>query len=533
VIERSRGESFAGGNKHPDYISKEDASSPTVATEAVILSCIIDAEEGRDFAVVDIPNTFVHTRVENEKDMAFIKIRGVLVDILVEIAPDVYKLYVSREKKGTKQLLVQCQHFLYGTMVASLLYYRKFVKSLTDIGFIINHYDLCVANKIIEGKQMTICFHVDNFKLSHCKKKVMDTMIEYLHKEYESILKDGTGAMTVSRDKIHRYLGMNLNYNTQGQVNITMFDYIDKFLTAFDKAEPKGGGTKTSAAPDSLFKVEESCKKLAQNKAMESHNLVAKTLYVTKRARPDTCTAIAYLTTRVRESDKDGLTNLVHLAIHQRHSYDAADLACQWKWHFEMVGGRVSSGPYQHAWALRSPWRAPHGDHDLESHLLAFEIDLNTAIDSRPPNHKDKLTYYERRALKKLRHDPSLLICDSDKNLGPAVTTKITYLKAIYADHLSTNAYEQLTEVQASHLNHTTRTKLNLISQSITKKEEKTYLLRASRTKKRIHHLYGIPKLHKDSLKWRPIVSCVNGVTEAASKWLDHQMHRLLPYIYT
>jgi hypothetical protein len=102
-----KGGTVAGVNKHRDYISKEYASSPTVATEAVLLSCIIDAEEGRDVAVVDIPNAFVQTRVENKKDMAFIKIRGVLVDILVEIAPDVYKSYVSRNKKWMKQLLVK------------------------------------------------------------------------------------------------------------------------------------------------------------------------------------------------------------------------------------------------------------------------------------------------------------------------------------------------------------------------------------------------------------------------------------------
>jgi hypothetical protein len=166
---KTNGRTVSGRDKQRDYISKEDASSPTVATEAVLLSCIIDAKERRDFAVVDIPNAFVQTRVENKKDMAFIKIRGVLVDIMVEIATDVYKSYVSRDNKGTKQLLVQCQNALYGTMVASLLYYRKFVKSLTDIEFIINPYDLCVANKIIEGKQMTICFHVDDFKLSHRK----------------------------------------------------------------------------------------------------------------------------------------------------------------------------------------------------------------------------------------------------------------------------------------------------------------------------------------------------------------------------
>jgi hypothetical protein len=49
----------AGGNKQRDYISKEDASSPTIATEAILLSCIIDAEEGRDVTVIDIPNTFI------------------------------------------------------------------------------------------------------------------------------------------------------------------------------------------------------------------------------------------------------------------------------------------------------------------------------------------------------------------------------------------------------------------------------------------------------------------------------------------
>jgi hypothetical protein len=141
----------------------------------------------------------------------------------------------------------------------------------------------------------------------------MDIMIEYLRQEYESISEDGSGAMTVRRGKTHKYLGMTLDYTVCGQVKITMFDYLDEILTAFDKAEPKGGGTKTSAAPDSLFKVDESCEKLKKDKAVEFHNLVAKTLYSTKRARPDTCTAIAFLTTRVRAPDKDDWKKLVHL----------------------------------------------------------------------------------------------------------------------------------------------------------------------------------------------------------------------------
>ena len=105
--------------------------------------------------------------------------------------------------------------------------------------------------------------------------------------------------MTVSRGKVHKYLGMTLDYTLCGQVQITMIDFLDEVLIAFDKAEPKGGGTKTSAAPENIFKVDEDCKKLPQSKTVQSHNLVAKTLYATKRARPDTCAAIAFLTTRV------------------------------------------------------------------------------------------------------------------------------------------------------------------------------------------------------------------------------------------
>ncbi len=164
---KTKGRTVAGGNKQRGYIQKEDASSPTVATESVLLTCIIDAEEGRDVAVIDIPNACIQTCVVDEKDMAFIKIRGVLVDILVELAPDVYKAYVTKDKKGVEQLLVRCQNALYGTMVASLLYYRKFATSLTDIQFVINPYDPCVANKIIRGKQMTICWHVDDLKANH------------------------------------------------------------------------------------------------------------------------------------------------------------------------------------------------------------------------------------------------------------------------------------------------------------------------------------------------------------------------------
>ena len=188
-----KGIAVVGDNKQCDYISKEYARSLTVATEEVLLSCIIDAEEERDVSVIDIPNEFIQTQVEDEKDMAFIKICGVLVYILVVIAPYVYKSHVTTDKKGVKRLLLQFQNSLYVMMIASLLYYRKFTNSLIDVGFKINPYDPCVANKIIDGQQMNICYHVYDCKLSHHRSKVNDKMVKWLRQEYESILKDGSG----------------------------------------------------------------------------------------------------------------------------------------------------------------------------------------------------------------------------------------------------------------------------------------------------------------------------------------------------
>ncbi len=49
----------AGGNKQQGYITKEDVSSPTVSLEAVLLTCIVDANKNSNVAIVDIPNAFV------------------------------------------------------------------------------------------------------------------------------------------------------------------------------------------------------------------------------------------------------------------------------------------------------------------------------------------------------------------------------------------------------------------------------------------------------------------------------------------
>ena len=78
-----------------------------------------------------------------------------------------------------------------------------------------------------------------------------------------------------------------------------MMSYIEDIITAFDKADLKRKGTKSSDAPNKLFMINQDCKKLDQDKVMEFHNLVAQNLYATKKERPDNCTAIKFITTMV------------------------------------------------------------------------------------------------------------------------------------------------------------------------------------------------------------------------------------------
>ena len=59
----------AGGNKQRGHIDKTDATSPTAALYSVLITSTIDAKEVRDVAIIDIPNAFVTTRIEDKNDI--------------------------------------------------------------------------------------------------------------------------------------------------------------------------------------------------------------------------------------------------------------------------------------------------------------------------------------------------------------------------------------------------------------------------------------------------------------------------------
>ena len=127
-------------------------------------------------AIIDIPNAFVTTIVEDKKDIVIVRLRGKLAELMVATALEIYKKYVSVNHKGELVLYVEALNALYGIMKAALLFYLKFVKNLKSIGFVLNPYNPCVANKIVDDEQLTVVWHVDELKVSHVDAGVFTRM---------------------------------------------------------------------------------------------------------------------------------------------------------------------------------------------------------------------------------------------------------------------------------------------------------------------------------------------------------------------
>ena len=288
---RAKARACADGRKQRLWMNKNEAASPTVLLESVMITSTIDAKENRDVAIVDIPNAFVQTDME-DGERVVMKLRGKLAELLVKVAPEVYRNYVT-EENGKTVLYVELKKALYGMLKSALLFYKKLRRDLESIGFKVNPYDPCVANRMRVGLQLTVVWHVDDLKISHVDSKVVNDLIDWIRMKYEDV---EIGKIKPSRGKVHDYLGMTLDFATKGVVKIKMLDYVSKMLDGFDY--PKEIAKEVvSPASENLYKIDEESEKLDAKRAQEFHNMVAKGLFLTKRARPDLMTAIAFLCT--------------------------------------------------------------------------------------------------------------------------------------------------------------------------------------------------------------------------------------------
>ena len=280
-------------------LGKEDTTSPTVTTEGLLLSCMIDAKERRDVATADIPGAFMQTDLDETVHM---RLEGAMAELLLKIDSKLYRKYLVQEGKKTV-MYVELNKALYGTLDASLLFWKELTKTLEGWGYERNPYDWCVMNKMVDGKQCTILWHVDDLKISHVDPKVVDKVLEDINEKYGK-----EAPITVTRGKVHEYLGMTIDYREDGVVKVTMIDYINKMLE--DLPADMNGGAPSPAANHSISSEYDQSQETGQGDGDMFHQNVAKLLFLCKRARPDLQTAVAFLCTRVKEPDTDDYKKL-------------------------------------------------------------------------------------------------------------------------------------------------------------------------------------------------------------------------------
>jgi len=162
---RIKGRGCADGRKQRIYKTKEETSAPTVSVESLFLSCVIDAKERRNVVTCDIPGAFMQADIDEVLRM---RLEGPLAKPLTKVDPELYTKYLSQEK-GKDVMYVRLTKALYGTLQAALLFWKDLSGYLISEGYELNPYDSCVANKIVNGTQCTVLWHVDDLKLLHVR----------------------------------------------------------------------------------------------------------------------------------------------------------------------------------------------------------------------------------------------------------------------------------------------------------------------------------------------------------------------------
>ena len=104
-------------------------------------------------AVTDIPGAFMQA---NSDDNTIIKLEGKLAETMVKIDPKMYRKHITYEN-GKPVLYSEMRKALYGTVKAAKLFQKTLQKKIVDgMGFELNPYDDCVANKTINGNRNTM-----------------------------------------------------------------------------------------------------------------------------------------------------------------------------------------------------------------------------------------------------------------------------------------------------------------------------------------------------------------------------------------
>jgi hypothetical protein len=214
-------------------------------------------------------------------------------------------------ENGKKILYMWILKALYGCVESALLWYQLYWQTLKNMGFELNPHDRCIANRMVNGKQQTVCWYVDDNKISHDEYNVNTEVLKAIEKHF--------GKLSVTRGKKHMFLGMLIELLGDGKFSIDVSDHLNEACEDFGEDLSK----KTSTpATKRLHFVNVRSPKLDEEKATKFHSIVSKLLWTAKRGRPDIDTTISFLCTRVSKCTREDWYKLKRVLQYLRTTID-------------------------------------------------------------------------------------------------------------------------------------------------------------------------------------------------------------------
>jgi len=66
---------------------------------------------------------------------------------------------------------------LYGTLQSAMHFWKNLTAKLTSMGFMVNPYDKCIADKVIRRRQCIILWQLDDIKVSDVDSQVVSGVL--------------------------------------------------------------------------------------------------------------------------------------------------------------------------------------------------------------------------------------------------------------------------------------------------------------------------------------------------------------------
>ena len=151
----------------------------------------------------------------------------------------------------------------------------------------------------------------------HKNPKVVISFIKQLNNVYKKEACRNEVPLTIHWGRVHKYLGMTLDYTSKGKVRIDMQDYVKKLLEELPKSFEGAAVTPTA---NHLFQVSNDCKKLASKDAELFHHVVAQLLFLCNQSCPDLQTSVTFLSTRFKDLDDNDMKKIKRTILYLRGS---------------------------------------------------------------------------------------------------------------------------------------------------------------------------------------------------------------------